>query len=114
MGAMKIMRRPVKPKAQKPKVTPKPAPPPKPRMIPFYDQSRIVPREQLTVVTDMRQTGAERGEVQEGDSGTLGPGSAPGPFVTPVKSEPLQMPEKKLSGTQLALLALAGYLVFGG
>lgn len=74
-------------------VAPTPAPAPTPvatvapvtreTFIPHYDPSRIF--KNIKVVTDLRQQGTERGEIQAGDNGTLGPGSIDPSQITSVK-----------------------------
>lgn len=79
----------------------------------FYDQSRIIDPERLKVVKDLR----ERGDVQAGDSGHLGPGSTGGAFARPVVSRPVAAPQPAKQGLtkgQLAALAAIGYLLLGG
>lgn len=81
---------------------------PRPTSIPFYDPSRIF--KDIKVVSDLRQSGTERGEVQTGDDGFLGPGSiAPPqeglPIVTVKSAQPNLVP---------IALAIAAFLLFGG
>ena len=79
-----------------------------PTSIPYYDQSRIF--KDIKVVADMRQSGTERGEMQTGDDGYLGPGSvAPPVTIMPVK---LEMPEK--NPLVPIALAIAAFFIFGG
>lgn len=116
----------------RPRITPPPQPPPPPpptivsfapvvpvaigppraTFIPHYDPSRIF--KDIKVVSDMRQSGTERGEVQAGDGEMLGPidsgGIAPPQIVKPVDAEK----KPGLTGTQMALLAGAAFLIFGG
>jgi hypothetical protein len=83
--------------------------------IPYYDPSRVIDEDRLVVVDDMRQQGAERGEVQEGDAGTLGPGSRQGAFATRDRTTIVTGPQREgLTGGQLALLAALGYILLGG
>lgn len=109
------------------KVIPKALPPmprlpviPTPRVgqpsgMPTYDPSRIIPRAHLKVVKDLRQNGVERGEVQTGDGGVLGPGSRQGSFATRTQALPTT-PSKAggLTPLQMGLLAVAAFLAFGG
>lgn len=82
----------------------------------FYDESRIIDRDKLKLVSDMRTEGSERGETQSGDNGTLGPDSNGGAFMH-MSRDPAYIPDvippKKLTGEQIAFLAIASYLIFG-
>lgn len=81
--------------------------PPQPTFIPYYDPSRII--KNIRVVADLRQQGTERGEVQTGDNGTLGPGSiAPprtngGAVAPPVTEKNVLIPIALAIGTFILL-----------
>lgn len=84
----------------------------------FYDPSRVIDLDKLKVVADLRTEGSERGETQDGDAGTLGPGSNSGAFVNVGKpnGKSISAPVAKegLTPGQLALIALGSFLLLGG
>lgn len=85
------------------------AAPPRAAFTSYYDPSRIVDLDKLKVVSDLRTEGAERGEVQSGDDGSLGPGSSSGAFVAPPQSSPMIAEKKSIA--PIALAALAYFLL---
>lgn len=108
----------VRPRVYSPPAPPPPPPPtvapvaaqtviPQATFIPSYDPARIF--KDIKVVADLRQSGEERGEVQSGDNGTLGPGS----IAPPQTGLPTAAPVAK---TNLApiLLAIAAFVILGG
>jgi hypothetical protein len=53
-----------------------------------YDPSRVLDIDNLKVVADMRQSGAERGEKQSGDDGVLSPSESRSGTVTAPGGKP--------------------------
>lgn len=81
---------------------------PRATSIPVYDQSRIF--KDIKLVADLRQTGAERGEVQTGDNGTLGPGS----IAPPLTVKPTAAPVTEKNNLVPIAIAIAAFLILGG
>jgi len=79
---------------------------PRSTSIPYYSDSRIF--KDIKVVSDLRQSGSERGETQTGDSGHLGPVAPPKHIL---KSSPQTVDNKKLIPVALAI---AAFLLFKG
>lgn len=75
--------------------------------IPYYDPSRIF--KDIKVVSDLRQSGTERGEVQTGDDGFLGPGS-----IDPQEGLPTVTPVTAKNNLVPIALAIAAFLLLGG
>lgn len=97
------------PPAPSPGAIPRATATPRPTHVPYYDPSRIIDPDRLTLVKDM--TG--RGDDSEGDSGHLGPGSSAGPFRA-TRGVPVAPPQQGLTGGQIAMLVALGFLVLGG
>lgn len=85
--------------------------------ITHYDPSRVMDLDNLKVVADMRQTGAERGEKQSGDDGVMSPsesrtGTIAAPGGVPGKpGAPGAIADNKLI---LPALAVAAFILLGG
>ena len=86
--------------------------------ISYYSPTRIF--EDIKVVADLRQNGFERGETQTGDDGALGPLEDENHYGDDSISPPQprgkvsMAPAPKMTGLQMALLAGAAFLLFGG
>jgi len=84
--------------------------------IPYYNPARIVDLDRLKVVSDMRQSGSERGETQTGDDGVLSPsesrsGTIAAPGSSPGKTSKVSTEKNNLFPVALAV---AAYILFGG
>ena len=86
--------------------------------IPYYDPSRVIDESRLKFVKDIHapaEFAEERGEVQTGDNGILGPGSTNGTIAPPRVTNgiaPTRTPA--VTPANLGLLAVAAFLLFGG
>ena len=87
---------------------------PQKTFIPYYDPSRIF--KDIKVVTDLRQSGAERGEVQTGDNGILSPSEAPSGAIVAGGGVPGQPVTPAIADNKLIpiALAVAAFVLFGG
>lgn len=84
-----------------------------PISIPYYDPSRIF--KDIKVVADMRQQGTERGEVQTGDNGILGPGSSDASQIAPPQTGLPAAPGTVGKNNLVPIaLAIGAFLLFGG
>ena len=83
-------------------------------ILPYYDTRRIPDLDKIQA-EKAAENEVERGESAADDSGTTGPGSGNGSIGIPSGTPVNVAPEKKgLTGGQLALIAIASYLLFGG
>lgn len=96
--------------------------------IPYYDPSRVIDPSRLHLVKDIRDPAArlfseqlradefadERGDVQNGDNGILGPGSTDGTIAPPRTNGIAPTGTQALTPANLGLLAVAAFLLFGG
>jgi hypothetical protein len=93
--------------------------------IPYYDPARVIDPSRLRLVADVRDPAArlfseqqradefadERGDVQTGDNGILGPGGIAPPSLAPGIAP---TGTQALTPANLGLLAVAAFLLFGG